>query len=243
MFKKITDKILRSKGYEITRIQTIDTQIESGKFKWLQKLNIQTVLDVGANTGQSAIIINKILPGVKIYSFEPVKECYEILKQLENTNNNLKTFNFALGSSSGELTINKNEFSASSSLLLMAQLHKNIFPYTRESKPETITIKTLDSIAGEIEFKTRVLLKADVQGFELELLKGAKESLRFIEIIIIETSFLELYDSQPLFDDIYSFLKISGFIYHGNFDQMPDPKTGLVLQSDAIFVRKDINLS
>jgi FkbM family methyltransferase len=165
------------------------------------------------------------------------------LKQLGNDNNKLKTFNFALGSKSGEQTIFKNEFLPSSSLLSMAEVHKTIFPYTRESKPETIFIKTLDSMSDQIEYLSRVLLKVDVQGFELEVLKGAKQSLKSIAIIIIETSYLELYESQPLFDDIYTFLKDSGFIYYGNFDQMPDPKTGLVLQSDAIFVKKDIKLS
>jgi FkbM family methyltransferase len=243
MFKKIIDKILGWKGYEITRIQNLDTKVESGEYRWLQDLKIKTVLDVGANAGRFATMINKILPGVKIYSFEPIKDCFEILKQLEKSNHNLKTFNFALGNKSGEQTIFKNEFLPSSSLLSMAESHKNIFPYTRESKPETINIKTLDSISDEIEFLSRVLLKVDVQGFELEVLKGAKESLKSIEIIIIETSYLELYESQPLFDDVYTFLKNSGFVYYGNFDQMPDPKTGLVLQSDAIFIKKDITLS
>jgi FkbM family methyltransferase len=237
MFKKIIYKILRWKGYQITRIQTLDTQIESGKFKWLQELKIKTVFDVGANTGQFVNMINKILPGIKIYSFEPIKECFEILKQLENNNNNLKAFNFALGSKSGEQTIFKNEFLPSSSLLSMAEVHKNIFPYTRESEPETIFIKTLDSISDQIVFQTKVLLKVDVQGFEINVLKGAISSLNNIDVIIIETLFVELYYNQTQFDDIYSFLVKRNFSYRGNFEQIRDPKSGRILWADAIFIR------
>lgn len=237
MFKNIIYKILRWKGYQITHIQTLDTQIESGKFKWLQELEIKTVLDVGANTGQFVNMINKILPGVKIYSFEPVKESFEILKQLENNYNNLKAFNFALGSDSREQTIFKNEFLPSSSLLSMTQVHKNIFPYTRESESETIFIKTLDSISNQIVFQTKVLLKVDVQGFEINVLKGAISSLSNIDIIIIETLFVELYYNQTQFNDIYSFLVKRNFSFRGNFEQIRDPKSGRILWADAIFIK------
>lgn len=237
MYKKIINKILRWKGYEISRIQTLDIKIKSGKFNWIKQLNIKTVLDVGANTGQFAHMINKILPGVKIYSFEPIKECFEILKQLENANSNLKTFNFALGNKSGEQTIFKNEFLPSSSLLNMAELHKNIFPYAKESEPETIFIKTLDSISDQIVFQTKVLLKVDVQGFEINVLKGAISSLSNIDVIIIETLFVELYYNQTQFDDIYSFLVNRNFSYRGNFEQINDPKSGRILWADAIFIK------
>ncbi len=44
---------------------------------WLQNRNIKTVLDIGANTGQFANLIQKILPQANIISFEPIKKCYD----------------------------------------------------------------------------------------------------------------------------------------------------------------------
>ena len=96
---------------------------------WLQSRNIKNVLDIGANTGQFAIRINEILPNVNIISFEPIKKCYEEL--LINTQDlKMKAFNCALGEAEEPQEINISAHSPSSSLLPMADLHKEVFAGT-----------------------------------------------------------------------------------------------------------------
>jgi FkbM family methyltransferase len=238
MFKKFIASILRKCGYQISKTHTLEYKIKVGEYKWLQDYGIKTVIDVGANIGQFALMIHKIINDAAIYSFEPISECYKELVNKEDQINNLKYFNLALGIETREGVINRNEFLPSSSILDMESLHKEVFPYTSKTSQEKINITSLDKIHNEIDWVQKILLKIDVQGYELEVLEGAKNSLNSVDLIIVETSFLKLYNNQPLFEDVYNFLYSRSFRYRGNFDQIINPNTGRILQADAIFVKQ-----
>ncbi len=238
MLKKIIAGILRKCGYQISKTHTLEYKISVGEYKWLQDYGIKTVIDVGANIGQFALMIHKIINDAAIYSFEPISECYEELVNKEDQINKLKCFNLALGKETREGVINRNEFLPSSSILDMESLHKEAFPYTAKTNQEKINITSLDKIHNEIDWVQKILLKIDVQGYELEVLEGAKNSLNSVDLIIVETTFLKLYNNQPLFEDVYNFLYSRSFRYRGNFDQIINPNTGRILQADAIFVKE-----
>lgn len=229
-------------GYKVTKLPTIENQIKWNKYKWLQKIGINTVLDVGANNGKFANDINKILPEAKIFSFEPLHDVYEQL--VENTKhiNRIKCFNFALGESDTEDIIYRSEYSESSSLLKMGKLHKEAFPYTANSYEEKIQIKKLDSMTDELKIERPLLFKMDVQGYEISVLKGAGDLLKKIDVVITETSYFELYQDQPLFKEIYDYLNEAGFKYVGNMEQFTDPNDGKILQADSIFIKKSLQL-
>ena len=207
------------------------------KNRWLSNLKIKTVLDIGANTGQFAENFLTILPDIELYCFEPIKTCYAELKQNLEHNNKVNFFNFALGNENGEKTIFHNEYSPSSSILEMNNLHKEAFAFTEKAEPEVITIKKLDEITGDLNIKHPLLIKIDVQGFEMEVLKGGLETIKLADIIIIETTFEELYSGQPLFNEIYAFFQDLGFVFKGNFEQLTNPNDGRILQADSIFVK------
>lgn len=63
------------------------------------------------------------------------------------------------------------------------------------------------------------------------------ELLENADLIIVETTFVELYEEQPLFDVIYDKLRKLGFKYVGNEEQLVSPMNGEVLQADSIFVK------
>jgi len=237
ILKKSLRALLKQKGYQICKIFTLESDIKEGKYAWLQDTGIRTVLDVGANVGKFTKMISKILSNVNIHSFEPLADCYKEL--IENTKHldNINYFNFALGEKESESIIYHNEFTPSSSILKMKDLHKKIFPETTHSFNEIIQIRDLDGVNDEINWIQKTLMKIDVQGFEMSVLRGANSSLNKIDIIIIETIFLELYKNQARFDDIYNFLVERNFSYQGNFDQMKDPKSGRIIYADAIFIR------
>ncbi|MDZ7626176.1 MAG: hypothetical protein U5J96_17240 [Ignavibacteriaceae bacterium] len=67
--------------------------------------------------------------------------------------------------------------------------------------------------------------------------RGAEKTIKEIDIILIETSFNELYKNQPLLKDIYDFLSNRGFNYYGSFEQLYDVRDGRILQADSIFIR------
>ena len=160
--------------------------------------------------------------------------------KLENElsfNKNISVFNFALGNEEKESIIYRNEFSPSSSILELTKLHKNAFPITKNVTEEKIYIKAMDKIIHDLNLEKKILIKIDVQGYELNVLHGAEETLKNTDIIIIETSFHELYKGQPLFNDIYSFLSNKGFNYFGNLEQVYDIRDGKILQADSIFIK------
>ncbi len=227
-------------GIHLTRNITLKYRIERGDYKWLQERNIATVLDIGANTGQFAEMIHQILPIATIHSFEPLPEQFIGLQGLTKKIQLLQCYQFAVGSENTEMEINANEFSASSSLLPMTELHTSSFPYTKNSTLQKISLRTLDSFFDEIKPTKKTLLKIDVQGFEMEVLKGADKILDLVDVVIVETSFKELYKDQPLFPDIYNYLMKKQFIYNGNFEQIHSASNGEVLQADAIFIRKSL---
>jgi FkbM family methyltransferase len=205
---------------------------------WFRSLNIDVVLDIGANTGQFTKTIATLLPNATVYSFEPLPECFDKIQQIANTNTQIKAFNLGIGDSSGVLAFEKSAASVSSSFLKMSDTHKQAFPATSKSTTVEVKISKLDDIVKELDLGKSLFVKIDVQGYEDKVLKGGTETIQKAKIIIIEVSFVTLYEFQPLFDDIYSVLKEWGFTYIGTLDQLSDPNTGMILQGDAIFVKQ-----
>ena len=224
-------------GIEIRRVQSLLRQIQLGKYRWLQDYGIKTIIDIGANDGGFARKINKIIPDAFIYSFEPIEKCFIELKKNTITINNIQHFNFALGEKEKVTVFHENEFSPSSSFLVTKDQHLKSFPYATKTDPRLLTIKPLDSFIEQFNLKAKLLLKLDVQGYELSVLKGSTQILEKTDMILTEVSFVELYENQPLFDEIYEYLKPLGFKYYGNFEQLNDPNTNFILQADAIFLR------
>ncbi len=238
MLGRLINTVLHFFGLELHYYESNEYLISKGRYKWIQEIGINTVLDIGANSGQFATLIHKIIPSASIYSFEPLQGCYQKILKLKKQIPKLICFNIALGEKNESALINRSEFSPSSSLLPMEELHKVAFPYTATTTSELITIMTLDSMSDQIEFRDKILMKIDVQGFEMNVLRGAVSVLSKVDVLIIESSFKKLYKDQPLFSEIYSYLVTKGFIYQGNFDVIIHPLTGEYLQVDAIFVKE-----
>jgi hypothetical protein len=131
-----------------------------------------------------------------------------------------------------------NNFSPSSSILKCSELHKETFPFSAVEQLEKIEINTLDEIFKDIELEDDILLKIDVQGYENKVLKGAENILSLVKVVIVETSFRELYEGQVLFADIYQLLSKQGFIYSGSLEELKSPRDGIPLQQDSLFIKK-----
>lgn len=206
---------------------------------WVRMLNLATVLDIGANIGQSAAMFHTIFPQARIYSFEPLEDCFDQLQSNMRGVKNFAAFNVALGERSGILTFERNTATASSSLLKMTETHKKAFPHTCESHPVSVRVECLDDMASQLAIIDPVLIKIDVQGYEDRVLRGGEQTIKRAKLIIIETSFEKLYLGQTSFEDVYHVLTNWGLSYKGSLDKLIDPRDGRTLQEDSIFVRQD----
>jgi len=209
---------------------------EPNKWKWLKTYSIRSVLDIGSNEGQFAEKILEVFPNAEVHCFEPLQQVYNQLKENFKTQKNVIPYNLGLGENNEEKIINSNEYSPSSSLLEMLELHKTNFDFAVQAQPVQISIRRLDDIFTSIP-ASPLLVKIDVQGYEMQVLKGGEKTINAADVIIIETTFVPLYKDQPLFADIYSYFTSRGFCYAGNIEQLLAPINNQILQADAIFIK------
>lgn len=238
--KTIINSIIKTTGYQFVRVPSLNLDIANGKYEWLQQLKINTIIDIGANNGQFLRFISKVLKDVKIYSFEPINECYLNLEKLKNEIDCLEVFNIALGDDDTETTFFQSEFSASSSLVEMANLHSTLFPHTQNYKKDIISVKKLDSFIDKIPIIPRLLIKIDVQGYENKVLTGGRKFIKMADILFIESSYFELYKNQWLFYELNEYLYSQGFFFSGNLEQITAPQNNLTVQADAIYLKNEL---
>lgn len=212
-------------------------QYALGEYAYLTKLKLRTVIDAGAHTGEFSRMIRRLLPEASIIAFEPLRESFA---QLENSMRDVprfRAFNYALGESNAALEMHHNAYSQSSSLLPMADLHRETFPETAHETIEAVEVRRLDDALAGISLEPEVLLKMDVQGYEDKVIAGGENLVSRAKALIVEVSFQKLYEGQPMFDDMYHLLKARGFAYMGHLYQVVSPANGSVLQADALFVK------
>lgn len=228
--KALIRRILATFGIEARRLP-------KNRYGWLRDLGINTVLDIGANAGQFATLIHGVLPESHIYSFEPLGDCFQELKRQMGHVKGFQAFQCALGERDGEIEMHRSEFSPSSSVLAMRQLHAKLFPHTAKTWVERVPMRTLDGLVAELQLRSNILIKIDVQGYEDRVIRGGRRALSRARALIVEASFQRLYESQIMFDSLYKTLTELGFSYAGNMDQLHSPLDGSVVQCDAVFLK------
>jgi FkbM family methyltransferase len=205
---------------------------------WFVNQGIDTVFDVGANRGQFAIAIATAMPLARIISMEPLPSAYRLLVKAVAPYKRIRAINCGVGAAEGVGVIHENRYSDSSSFRPMKQLHREQFPFTQGNDiPVQVSIRTLDGIAREVDFGSRILVKIDVQGFEDEVIRGAVDTLGRADLVIVEVSFISLYEGSPSFDEVNDMLRGQGLHFAGCIGQLIGPLDGSILQGDALFVR------
>jgi FkbM family methyltransferase len=204
----------------------------------LESRKISLVLDVGASEGSYASQLRRLGYQRRIVSFEPLSEAFAALESAASEDSLWDVHNLALGSSDASARINIAGNSTSSSLLGMHQRHLESAPQANYVGTEQVKVARLDSIwPWLVSDDDKTYLKLDVQGFELEALKGAGVRLETIECVQAELSFVRLYEDAPTYLEVIDYLGSRGFRLAGLEDGHDDRQTGEMLQADGIFVR------
>lgn len=196
----------------------------------------RTIIDVGANRGQFALVAARRFPRASLICFEPQQGPREVLARVMSRHPRLRVVDAALAARAGTSTLHITEADDSSSLLLATHLQLETFPGTQIIEQRQVTTQRLDALVRTADLVGPTLLKIDVQGTELEVLKGASDVLDCIESILVECSFVELYAGQALAHEVFSFLHKRGF----RLAHMVSPtcdRVGVVLQADLTFER------
>ncbi|MBW8050454.1 MAG: FkbM family methyltransferase [Cytophagales bacterium] len=212
----------------------IEKSIEIAKFLKLDLIDSTTIIDVGAANGVISKMFCNEFNNAKIYAFEPVKHTFK--KLLENVKGieQIVPINKALGNITGEANINLvNRITSSSLLSIQKKIDNDFFSaHLKKKGEETISAAKLD---GEIPSKAQVIIiKIDVQGFELEVLKGGINTLHRTKLIVLEMMNHDLYQGVPEYYVIDEYLRSINFSL---FDMIPSIRQNKKLYEwDAIYL-------
>ena len=176
----------------------------------IKDLKINVIIDVGSNKGQFILLAEKLFKNIEILSFEPISELYEKQKKFFKNKTNINFFNIGLGSNKSRMILNITRKKDSSSFLKIKDSILLGKEFNIIEKRE-ILISTLDDILKNYNLTGSILLKLDVQGYELEVLKGSSTILKKIKYIIIEIPDKQLYVKQDIGNSILNYLEIHNF--------------------------------
>jgi FkbM family methyltransferase len=193
------------------------------------------VLDVGANKGQFSLAVHSLYPDAVIHAFEPLPAAAETFERVFHDEPLVHLHRVAIGAQRSRVPFYVTDREDSSSLLRPGAGQEAAFGVVQASEIE-VDVVPLGEEVDLAALPGPVLMKIDVQGAELDVLRGIA-SLDAIDFIYVEVSFVELYENQALFNDVREHLEDRGFTLHRIFHQETTKRFGPT-QADCLFVRR-----
>lgn len=202
------------------------------------RTDLATVVDVGANRGQFSLAVRRWAPKARVFAFEPLAGPAAKFKKVFKQDAKVSLHHAAIGMEAGEAIIHVSAADDSSSLLPISLLQQRLFPGTGEVRTETIQVGRLTDFVAAEDIAAPAMLKLDVQGFELEALRGCEDLLDHFSLVYVECSFVSLYVGQALADEVIVWLRERGFRLGGVYNMGYD-HNGRAVQGDFLFEAKD----
>lgn len=198
----------------------------------------ELIIDVGANVGQFSSSVANFFPKAEVHSFEPIPECYQAL--LKNTEKlpHIKAYNFAVGYADENINFFINADVQASSALRTSELRMEIFPDKYEVGKIEVEQKCLDTVYAGRNLGKNCLLKMDVQGLEVSVLKGAVNVLSGIRYILLEAAVNPMYEGEVRLQDMITFTENLGFTLRSIIQGSRSPNTKTFIEFDLLFERK-----
>jgi len=197
--------------------------------------DLTTVVDIGANRGQFSLAVRRWAPGAKVFAFEPLSKPAARFRAVFRDDPMVILQHAAIGPETGEATIHVSMADDSSSLLPISEVQQRLFPGTGEIGTEAIQIGRLADFITSNDIAAPAMLKLDVQGYELEALRGSENLLECFAYVYAECSFVELYTGQALAHEVIAWLRERGFSLSGVYNMSYDRK-GRAVQGDFLFI-------
>jgi FkbM family methyltransferase len=232
---KIRLEAIRLSGYFIYKKKDLPVGIDlASDLKNKFNIKVECVFDVGANYGQTALHYFEEFPKVSIYSFEPVAASFKKLEENTKGKDSIKCFHFALGDKEEELEISLFD-EANSQLNSLKSSNSG-----SGGKKEKIKVRTLDGFVLENNIREIDLLKIDTEGFEINVLNGAKKMLaeKKVNAVLCETALAKSNKRNTQLVELMELLEEKNYFFVGLYEtNVNHYKEGLAY-SNALFIKK-----
>jgi FkbM family methyltransferase len=204
------------------------------------RTNLGLVVDVGTNLGQwiSAFMIFAKVD--RIEAFEPNPEVFEALTAHFGNRPGTRLHQLAAGAEHTTVNLNITRGSGLASILIPSETMRAQYTLamTEVIKQVPVKVTPLDEV---IPYDVTVdLMKVDVQGFEHEVLRGARQTLKRTRALLIETNFASHYVGDGSFGSLYA--QMTGEMGFDFWDVSPPYRgtEGQALWADAVFVNPTV---
>jgi len=171
--------------------------------------NGDTFWDVGANYGLMSLFASKLVGDTgHVFSFEPAPESFKLLQRNTGSSRNISAFSYAVGNQDGTILMSVQGTSTGSSLVKqvveLSQNYHDGVPIVEVP----VSLYRMDTLLNKLSAKPNVI-KIDIEGFEVEALRGAQQILKEVRpTLIIEIHPLQIEISGSRADEIFDILKL-----------------------------------
>jgi FkbM family methyltransferase len=234
----IDSQALHRSGYQLHLLR----HLGEAHVGWLlDKLDVNVVLDVGANRGQYGQALRQSGYRGRIVSFEPVPHAADGLEKAASGDPEWLVRRCALGDADATMDIHVGEGQGRlSSLLPASEFGKEWNPRIDAHTTVPVDVRRLDGLIDEVldgVEQPRIYLKLDTQGYDLRAFAGAGDRVADLVAMQSEVSLVPLYEGMPHFTDQLRTYEQAGFELTGMFPVVRDQKTLRVIEFDAMMVR------
>jgi FkbM family methyltransferase len=227
--KNLAKKLLAMFDLKMQRTDTPMRSLEDGLLELAKYMDVRSVVDIGVANGTPELY--RALPSDKYHYLlieaDPVNR--NIVESLARRMHADFEMSFC-GAKEGNIKLNTHENSEYSSAFTLNAARKH-------TGTVEVPVKTLDQIVLGKNLEKPYVIKIDVEGAELEVIKGAAQALQHAEAVIIETSISKKYDGGAEFGDVVCAMREHGFSV---FDMLAGAnRNDKLYQCDVVFVRTD----
>lgn len=240
MIKTIGKEIAHRCGFQIKRLRGawgLDPWTDLLRINGTERVEI--VFDVGANEGQTTQELAKFFPFSTIYAFEPHPEAFPKLKARTGRLPNVRPMPVAVGERMGTARLRIGADSKISSLAADAPYHARVLGEVEWRELE-VPVTTVDTVAKEQKLTRIDLLKTDVEGLDLEVLKGAAGLLEQRRVHFIYCEFNDIgHPGQSRRGDLIPFIEFLtpyGFRLAGVYTDYVQPEHDFFAVRNVLFV-------
>ena len=207
----------------------------------LRRLDVNCVLDVGANKGQYGVMLRSLGYTGYIVSFEPTADAFKALQEVASRDPKWTVHQWALGAQPATAPMHVMRSTEFSSLLdptpFTVQRFQAGAPVDHD---EQVKVRRLDQILPAVIRHVRdprLFLKIDTQGYDLEVVNGAGRAIERMRGLQSEIAVVPLYQRAPDMSESLAAYRARGFELSGLFPVVYDPDADRVLEYDCVMVR------